>query len=201
MDDSVLIHFGKVGFLIGMGLLIILLPVVWWRRRNLSYLLFFSIFWVYLLFVVKIVIFPVAINTNYGGPRIMPRINLVPFYVSYCSILVNCVIGILGNIVLTLPFGFGINFLVRVKRGNFLWLAISVGLVFELSQLLLSVTFNNNFRSVSINDVLLNATGVLLGYALFRVFAWAYLKLTKYFSIKPKGLFADIYDVVSSSGP
>ena len=191
-----IIYFDKHDLLIGIGLLVILLPILWWRKRSYSYLLFFSIFWAYLLVVVKTVIFPIAINTDYGSPRFMPRINLVPFYLSYCSILKYCVIGILGNIILTMPFGFGINFLGRIKPRNFLWLALSLGLGFELSQLLLSIAFKSRFRSVDINDVLLNAAGVLLGYALFRAFAWAYVKATEYFDIKLKWLFADIYDIV-----
>jgi glycopeptide antibiotics resistance protein len=48
---------------------------------------------------------------------------------------------------------------------------------------------------VDVNDLILNGTGVLLGYALFRCFAWAYLKAGEYLNIKYKWLFADILDV------
>jgi len=107
-----------------------------------------------------------------------------------------CVRSILDNIILTIPFGFGVNFLVRVKPKNVFWLSTAVGLGFELSQLILSTVFRSGFRAVDINDAILNATGVLLGYAFFRAFAWSYLKATEHFSIKHKWLFAEIYDVV-----
>jgi glycopeptide antibiotics resistance protein len=191
----VLIRFDESDFLVGIGILCGLLLVLWWRKRSLSYILFFSIFWVYLLVVVKTVIFPIAVNTDYSSPGIMPKINLIPFYIRYCSVLRLCIIEIAGNIILTIPFGFGINFLAKVKPRNFLWLALAIGFGFEFSQLLISLVFRSGFRTIDINDVMLNATGVLIGYALFRAFAWAYLKIADYFEIKHKWLFADIYAV------
>jgi glycopeptide antibiotics resistance protein len=184
--------------LIGIGFLVVLLPILWWRKHNLSYLLFFSIFWVYLLAVVQVVFFPIVTNTDYGSATFTPSINLIPFYFGSCfnNMPELCVRGIIDNIFLTIPFGFGVNFLARVKPRNIFWLAIAVGLGFEFSQLMLSIAFRSGFRAVDINDAIFNATGVLLGYALFGTFAWAYLKITKYFQIRHKWLFADIYDVV-----
>ena len=193
-----LVGFYWYDLLIGIGILILFLPVLWWRKHNLSYLLFFSIFWVYLLAVVQVVFFPIAINTDYGGATFTPSINLIPFYFGSCFSYIPelCVRGFIDNIILTIPFGFGVNFLVRVKPRNFFGIAIAIGLGFEFSQLMLSIAFRSGFRAVDINDAILNATGVLLGYALFRAFAWAYLKATEHFRIKHKWLFADIYVVV-----
>jgi glycopeptide antibiotics resistance protein len=184
--------------LIGIGILVILLPVLWWRKHNLSYLLFFSIFWLYLLAVVQVVFFPITINTAYSGAAFIPSINLIPFYFGSCfsNMPELCVRGIIDNIILTIPFGFGVNFLVRVKPRNFFWLAIAVGLGFELSQLILSIALRSGFRAVDINDAILNVTGVLLGYVIFKSFAWSYLKATEHFGIKHKCMFADIYNIV-----
>jgi glycopeptide antibiotics resistance protein len=195
--DSLLIYFDEYDLLIGVGILCVLLPVMWWRKHSLSYQLFFSIFWVYLLAVVQAVIFPIAINTAYGVATFTSSINLIPFYFGSCFSQMPelCVRGIIDNIILTIPFGFGVNFLLRIKPRSFFWLAIAVGLGFEFSQLLVSIAFRSGFRAVDINDVILNATGVLLGYALFRVFAWVSIKATELFGIRPKWLFADIYDV------
>ena len=199
MNNSKLIRFDGSDFLIGVGVLFVLLIFLWQQKRRLSYLLFFSIFWIYLLVVVKTVIFPFIINLDYGSPRIMPTINLIPFYFGYCSIPEYCVLGIVGNIILTMPFGFGINFLVKVKPRNILGLALAVGFGFEFSQLVISLVFRSGFRSIDINDVILNAIGVLIGYALFRAFALAYIKIAGYFEIKQKWLFAYIYDVSSQT--
>jgi glycopeptide antibiotics resistance protein len=193
-----LITFNADEFLIGVGILVVLLPLLWWRKHNLSYLLFFSLFWVYLLAVVQAVFFPFAINAVSESTPFTPSINLIPFYFGSCFTYMPglCARGILENIILTFPFGFGINFLVRVKPGNLLWLALSIGLGFECSQLAISLAFRSAFRAVDINDAILNAAGVILGYAFFRAFAWVYLQATKHYGVKPNGLFADIYEIV-----
>jgi glycopeptide antibiotics resistance protein len=190
-----LIRFDENDFLVGICILCGLLIFLQWRKRSLSYLVFFSIFWVYLLAVIAVVIFPVAINMDYVNEAFTPSINLIPFYFSSCSILKFCVIEIVGNIILTIPFGFGINFLTKIKPSRFLWLSLAVGFTFEFSQLVISIVFRSGFRTVDINDVMLNALGVLFGYALFRAFAWAYLKFAEHFEIKHKWLLADVYTI------
>ncbi len=124
-----LIEFDGNNLLIGIGILCILLPVLWRRKRNFSYLLLFSLFWAYLLAVAAVVIFPFAINTDQAGIAFTPSVNLIPFYFDSCFLLLNlCVRRIIENIVLTIPFGFGINFLVKIKPKNIPWLALAVGL-------------------------------------------------------------------------
>jgi glycopeptide antibiotics resistance protein len=190
------IEFDGNDLLIGIGILCILLPILWWRKRNFSYLLFFSLFWAYLLMVVAVVIFPFAIDTDYTGTTFTPSVNFIPFYFGSCFMLVNlCVRSIVENIVLAIPFGFGINFLVKIKPKNILWLALAVGFVFEFSQFFISLIFRSGFRATDINDVILNGTGVLIGYALFWLFAWLYLKITEYFNFKHRLIFADIYEI------
>ena len=98
-----------------------------------------------------------------------------------------------------MPFGFGISFLARLKPKDFLWLAILVGLVFEGTQLVISFIFRSGFRAVDINDVILNAAGVWLGYGLFRIFGYLYLYITKKFEVQHKFVFTYIYDVIHQS--
>lgn len=181
-----LIYFDERDFVIGVGILCVLLPVLWRQKRSLSYLLFFSVFWAYLLVVVNAVLFPIVINTDYGSTEFTSNINLIPFYFGDCSIFHLCIKGIIDNVVLTIPFGFGISFLVRIKARDFVWLPLAVGLVFELSQLIISLTFRSGFRAVDINDVLLNGTGVLTGYLSFRLFAWIYLRTAEYLDFRYK---------------
>jgi glycopeptide antibiotics resistance protein len=193
--DIVLIYFDELDLFIGIVLLLILLPVLWWKKHNLSYLLFFSVFWVYLLVVVQSVIFPIYISLGDGG-IFSPSINLIPFYFGRdCLTFKPCITGIIDNILLTIPFGFGIHFLIKVKPRRIPWLMVMVGLGFELAQLGIALIFRSGFRTVDINDVILNATGVFLGYAFFRGFTWGYLEIIGYLKIKPRGVFADIYDI------
>lgn len=77
-----------------------------------------------------------------------------------------------GNILLTVPLGFGIPLLTRLKTRQLPWLALAAGLSPELAQLILCLLVGGNYHSVDINDILLNAIGVLLGYGLFLGAAW-----------------------------
>jgi glycopeptide antibiotics resistance protein len=190
-----MIYFDETDLLIGIAILFFTLPVLWWEKRNLSYLLFFSIFWLYLLSVISVVVFPVPINIPYAG-TFSPSINLIPFYFGDCQLPELCIRSTVENIILTIPFGFGVNFLVKIKPKNICWLAVAVGFVFEFSQLVISLVFRSGFRSTDINDVILNGTGVLAGYMLFQLFAWLYLKITERFDFKHKLIFADIYEIV-----
>lgn len=192
-----LINFDWRHLLIGIGILIVFLPILWWRTHNLATLLFFAIFWVYLLAVVRVIFFPFAINTDYGSTTFKPNINLIPFYFGSCFVSKLCILDIIENVVITLPFGFGINFLVRVKPRSIFWIAISVGFASELSQLIISIAFRSGFRTADITDVITNAIGVMLGYVFFRAFAWAYVKAAGYFGIQHKGLLEDIYNIAT----
>jgi len=192
-----MVYFDIYDFLIGVGLLGVLLPIIWRRKCKLSYLLFFSLFWVYGLAVVQAVIFPFVINTAANAASFRPSINLIPFYFGDCFRMpALCITGMTDNILLTIPGGFGINFLARVRPKNIFWLALGVGLGCELAQLGISLLFRSGFRAIDINDVIFNGAGVLLGYALFRAFAWCYLKASIFIGLKYKGLFADILDIV-----
>ena len=62
---------------------------------------------------------------------------------------------------------------------------VAVGLGLELSQLAASLAFQSSFHVADINDSILNAIGVLLGYAVFRILAWLYLTLTDYTGTRP----------------
>jgi glycopeptide antibiotics resistance protein len=190
-----LISFGATGWLIGIVILFVLLPVLWRRKHNPSTLFFFSMFWIYLLAVVQVIFFPFAINASTPGVTFTPSVNLIPFYFGRCEISAICVRGAIDNIALTIPLGFGVNFLLKIRPRNFIWLTAAIGLGFELSQWVISLAFKSGFRAIDINDGILNAAGVLLGYLIFRIFAWAYLALTERLGIMHKGLFADIYNI------
>jgi glycopeptide antibiotics resistance protein len=200
------LEFFPFPFLLGIGMLLILLMVLWRRKRDGSYLFCVSIFWIYLLILVGLTIFPIPIGaTAIGGARwrgtipfILSRINFVPFHFGGLFSLPPTVIfrEILGNILLTVPFGFGVIFIAPLKVKNIPWLAFAVGLVIESTQLLISIGLGARYRGVDINDVILNALGVLIGYGLFRIFAWIFLKLSHRFRIKPGGLIAYVDDVV-----
>ena len=168
----------------------------WWRKRSLSYVFFFTIFSIYLAVGLTQVIFPFYIPTNVDTGPFRLSLNLIPFDFGGCDQLPGaCLTQVFQNILLTIPFGFGLRFLTRFRARNIFWIALAVGLSTEGIQLLISVAFQSAFRSVDINDTLLNAFGVLVGYAAFIIFAWLYRTLLARFRIHPMGIFAYVSKV------
>jgi glycopeptide antibiotics resistance protein len=203
-----MLDFDILSWLIGCVILALVLPFLWKQKRDLWYLFFFSVFWIYLLTLVGATIFPIPLDTDDAEFRFnhiweqiahMQRyhgINLIPLYFGSCWELPRpCAIGIYENILMTVPFGFGINFIARLKPKNIPWLGLVLGLAIETIQFVLDLALGGAYRTVDVNDVLLNAIGVLLGYGIFRIFAWLYLIITRRFRINHKGLLAYIYSV------
>ena len=183
--------------LVGMTALIAILIILWKKKYRLSYLFFFSIFWIYLLFVFGAIIFPIHPLPEIYSFRL--RTNFIPFYFGACYIPRLCLRNIIGNILLTIPLGFGISFVAQLKSRNFLWLAILAGTVFETLQLVLGLTFRSSFRVIDINDVILNGLGVGAGYLLFRLFGFFYLFITKSFEMHRMPFFVYVHEVVRRS--
>ena len=183
----------------GILILIVVLAILWRRQHSVSYLVFFSIFWVYVMVGLDKAFFPIQINGLYVDVMrqapLMSQVNLVPLYFSKYGLSVAGYFGLLDNILLTVPFGFGLNFLSRLRLKDFLWLSITVGFGIEAVQFVMTLILRYPYRVVDINDVLLNAMGALIGYGLFRVFAWLYLAIIQPLNIKPRGLLAYIYSV------
>ena len=184
---------------IGILCLIVILVIFWRRKHTFSYLFFFSIFWIYILSALDKVFFPIQINGLYVDVMrqvpIMSEVNLVPFFLGQDALPEASFVGLLYNLILTVPFGFGLNFISRVRIRDFLLLSIVIGLGFEVIQFTISLILGYPYRVVDINDALMNTLGVLLGYGLFRSFAWLYLKMTQRLSIEHTGLSSYIYNV------
>jgi glycopeptide antibiotics resistance protein len=196
---SMLIFFGIIHLAVFAILLIAVLLGLWLRGKSRSYLFFAAIFGIYMIAVLSVVIFPIHIPQANSGFAHQMSFNLRPLHFGRCDFMGLCLRIIYENILLTVPFGFGISFLVNVKSKNVLWLAMSVGVVFELTQLLLSFIFHSPFRVIDINDIILNAMGILIGYAVFRLFGWLHLSIANRFQILSKYSFAYIYEVVRQS--
>jgi glycopeptide antibiotics resistance protein len=204
------LEFNGFTWLIGMAILTVLLFVL--RRRGIFYLLFFSIFWVYLLVLVSVTVFPIPLGMG-GGFKFetiwaqivsmfkFSGLNLIPLYFGNCWDLPRaCAIGIYENILMTVPFGFGINFIARLRKRDFIWLAFAVGLVIEATQFALDLLLGGVYRTVDVNDVLFNALGVWIGVGLFFGFARLFMAITERFEIRRTGLLAYIQTVASQAG-
>lgn len=184
-------------------LLILTAPAIiaWRRTRSLPYSLCFVLFGIYLLTIVQVALLPLDISPEYADmmrrdASWQQNINLIPFYFGpFNPTLADVWETNALNVLLTIPFGFGLSFVARVRPRSIFWIAPAVGFVIEASQMIISLLLGYPYRIVDINDVLMNALGVLVGYGIFRAFAWLTLWMTRRFSLHHAGLAAYIHDV------
>jgi glycopeptide antibiotics resistance protein len=189
-------EFETTDLYVVIAILSIAILAAWWRKRSLSYVFFFTIFSIYLAIALTQLIFPFYIRKSGDDWPFRLNLNLIPFDFGDCSQLPrNCLIQAWQNILLTMPFGFGLRFLTRFRARSIFWMALVVGLSTEGMQLVLCLTLQSGFHVIDINDTLLNAFGVLIGYAAFIIFAWLYRTLLARFQICPTGIFAYVSEV------
>jgi glycopeptide antibiotics resistance protein len=201
------LEFFPVPFLSGVGILAILLLILWRRKRTPAYLFCFAVFGFYFLILIGLTLFPMPGVMEYEGlpwresfAHIFSRINLIPlnyggFFPDY-SFLVY--FEIKGNILLTIPFGFGINFLLPGVLKKRPWLAFSVGFAIETAQLISMLAWGISYRGVDINDVVWNTLGVFIGWGFFRVFVWLFSKIKLRFGMPTRGFLASIDEMIQS---
>jgi glycopeptide antibiotics resistance protein len=201
-----ILDFDILAWVIGIVALLVVLIVLRKREKSLSYLFFFSAFWIYLLLVLKLEIFPIPIakfdgqDTQELLSSMLSSINLKPFYFGHFITIQDIFITIIQYLIFAAPFGFGLSFIASFNPKDFLWLSILFGVGIEIAQFIISLVavFLGVWSAehmVDITDVILNIFGVLLGYGLFRVFAIWYKSLQ--WSLKSKGIFAYIQDVAN----
>ena len=177
------------------GLLILGLVGYRRRKRGWLYLMGLSVFGLYVMAVIFVVFFPIQLpetwpsNLRGRDPSYIlatiRNVNLIPF--NYGRMFAEARRGMItprivfqeigGNILLTIPFGAGMGFLTRPHGWGVARLAFGTGLALEGTQLLSRLIGVETYHAVDINDVLLNALGVALGYGLYRVGQWGVQKL------------------------
>ncbi len=180
--------------------LIVILFNQWRRKQNLPYIFFFTLFVVYLMYGIDKVLFPMEISGSFSDAMrrlpILSSVNFVPFYFGQFGLTAGGLKFLLYNILLTMPYGFGINFLTGMNAKKIVRISICLGLGLEMAQLLLSLALRYPYRVVDINDAIFNAFGVLLGYGLFKLFARLYLLVIGQVTNNKDRLLLYLHDVV-----
>jgi len=190
------VYFYPAGFYISSIILVLVLVVLYLQKKNIFYVISSAIFGVYLIGAISVAVFPFVVD--FSNPDFRLSLNLIPFNFGTCFDYLpqNCFKSIFNNTLLTIPFGFGIHFIAHIKPKNIPWFIVVVGCSFEFTQLVMALVFHAGFRAIDINDVILNATGVVLGYGVFRVFGVIYSFIIRKFKQQPRYIFAYIYEIV-----
>jgi glycopeptide antibiotics resistance protein len=142
------------------------------KKKSAIYLLFFTIFYTYLFKVLDYTLFQFQslVILKYFNPNLMLRgqasgesLNLIPLV----GLTSQDVGTSLLNILLMVPFGFGIPFIANFRMKQTVIIGALFSIAIEIIQFVTGVMTNVAFRITDINDVLFNILGVAMGYIFF----------------------------------
>ena len=126
--------------------------------------LFMLSFLLYSLILFYVVTFQ---DVNYGTNNFIPFKEIMRYEFGSSYFIHN----VLGNILLFIPFGFFVSYIVSSKKPYYIIvITLITSIVIEFTQLLIGRTFD-------VDDVLLNLIGGFLGYLVYLVLQTIYDKL------------------------
>lgn len=126
--------------------------------------LFMLAFLLYSLILFYVVTFQ---DVNYGTNNFIPFKEIMRYEFGSSFFIHN----VLGNILLFIPFGFFVSFILKTKKPSYIIIVTFItSMVIEFTQLLIGRTFD-------VDDVLLNIIGGFLGYLVYLIIQIIYDKL------------------------
>lgn len=163
------------------------------RRKTPAYLFFFTIFFIYLVGVLKYTQFPIYFSQymrELMGQTIWRDMNFIPFItLKYAALKTS-----LLNILLTIPFGFGLPFISRFRFRQAVFVGALFSILLESLQLAIALFAGFTYRVVDINDVIFNAVGAAIGYILFAGFIRVYRFVFDRWRIPQNAILRYVYE-------
>lgn len=142
------------------------------KRKDLAYLLFFTIFYIYLYKVLDYTLlqFQSLLLLQHFLPNLMLNgveagrsLNLIPLV----TLTLEDVKTSLLNILMMMPFGFGLPFITNFRFKKVVMAGLLLSIAIEFLQLMTGFMANTTFRIADINDLVFNTVGVAIGYIVF----------------------------------
>lgn len=139
-------------------------------RLDVGHFAAIVIFTIYLVGVANFVILPLrgdpALAQAVGAPDIGRLLELTPFFLPSGDALSREQLFL--NVLLTVPFGFGLPFVVSLPLRTVVAIGVLFSVATELAQMLADVSqLAMPTWSIDINDVILNSLGVVVGVLAF----------------------------------
>jgi glycopeptide antibiotics resistance protein len=169
--------------LVGVVALLILAAVT--NRLRSGHLVAVAIFSIYLVGAAHFLILPLQHNPEFAA-QVFPSepiplermVNLTPFFLGGDALSFE---QLLYNVVVTVPFGFGLAFVRRMGIASTLAVSLLFAAAIEAAQLLANVlrAAIPNW-SIDINDVILNSLGAVIGVAAFLLVGRVYRVMAPY---------------------
>jgi len=153
------------------------------KKKDLVYLIFFTLFYVYLFKVLDYTLFQfqsLLLLKHFNpdlilqGQKVGKEFNLVPLIMLTPGDLKTSLL----NILLLVPFGFGLPFITHLRLKQVVVVGALFSIVIELLQLVTGLMANITFRVADINDVIFNTAGAAIGCGLFVGFVRLYRRIS-----------------------
>jgi glycopeptide antibiotics resistance protein len=160
------------------------------KKRSLTYLIFFTLFYVYLFKVLDYTLFQFQslLLLKYFTPDLIlngqaagKNMNLIPLVTLTPQDLRTSFL----NILLFVPLGFGLPFITNLRMKKIVVIGALFSIVIEFLQLVTGFMARITFRIADINDVIFNMVGVAIGYMLFVGFVRIYRHISRNRKISP----------------
>lgn len=162
-------------------------------KKTLAYMFFFTIFFIYFMEVLKYTQFPIYLSKNMRdaiGQNVWRDMNLIPLITLKSATLKTSLL----NILLTIPFGFGLPFISHFRFRQVVFVGMLFSIMLELLQLTTALFAGFTFRIVDINDVIFNTIGAAIGYILFVKFVQVCRFALDKWHIKQNAILQYIYE-------
>ena len=153
------------------------------KKKSLVYLIFFTIFYVYIVKVLDYTLFQFQslILQKYfmpdlilNGQTVGKEMNLIPLITLTPQDIKTSFL----NILLLIPFGFGLPFITNFRMKKIAVIGALFSIVIEVSQFITGFVAKITFRIADINDVIFNTVGIVIGYILFVGFVRIYRRIS-----------------------
>lgn len=186
-----MLDFDIVTLIIGLFVIsLLILYMKYKKEKSNTYLFFFFVFHIYLLYVLKYTIFPIPLDMGelfISETRFFDNVNFILFANTSFESLFET--QILLNILLSIPFGFGISFIMNVSNKTIIKLALLFGVIIESMQFIISLYLGWTYRVIDINDVFFNFLGVIFGYIAFKLLSILFIKIIDNNNLKNDNFF------------
>jgi glycopeptide antibiotics resistance protein len=152
------------------------------KKKSLVYLLFFTIFYIYLYKVLDYTLWQFQSllllkhfipDLMLSGLRAGKSVNLIPLV----TLKLEDARTSLLNILLMMPFGFGLPFVANFRIKKVVFAGLFLSIIIEFLQFMTGFMANMTFRVADVNDVIFNTLGVAIGYMLFVGFVRNYRQI------------------------
>ena len=135
-----------------------------------------AVFIFYMAALIAAVFFPIKFDQSRikSYDDMEHRLQLIPFNTTIefikSSSAFNAFVQIVGNIVMTVPFGFLLPLLHKFrKKYMYVLTALLFPLCIEVTQLIIGLSLGTLYRTADVDDIIYNFSGIMAGYALYKL--------------------------------